>query len=190
MTERQKTANPSGQEGLVKLLLKTGPEKHKVIIPGGKTLVAQIGQHEMKNAVYNWIRRYSIWDEMILSWAKEPDKWQPVVKKIQTFALVEGKAFWQSEAHGRAKLADKIAQIINSQRFVFLQVKPDGMYLGESKTDAFRHKVKLTAEMKSSPEYAEYADAEIGTEVISAHWEPYLEFLVPRTTRYDKFARK
>lgn len=160
----------------------------KRLIPGGKTLLSQIDKGNAAQAVYNWLRGCSEFSEVKISLAREPSAFSPSVRRVHSFDTKDPKPLWQREKDGRLNLAKQIANIIISNKFVYVQVKPDGIYLAEDTTGKFSPKVKVTESMKSTEDYA---NRELGEEVPSPDWEPWIEFTQdPRRTKWTGFNRQ
>lgn len=169
------TTQVSDQEALVKLLIKTGPIIKKHIIPGGGTILNQLGKKEMEGAVLNWLRRYRSFSELVISWAKEPGKWKTKTTKVLPYDTRDPRPIWDRETNGRTKLAHEISNIIASNPFLYLHIKPDGIYMVEDIDKKFRPKIKNAN----------------GEEITSPDWQPYLEYTIPAGAlgQYTNFKR-
>ena len=183
------TTMVTDQEALVRLLIPKGPVTRKHIIPAGKTILSQIGQKQMETAVFTWLRKYRSFTEVIISWAKEPQKWPSTIVKIHTFDNRDARPIWERENEGRKKLAQTIANIISTRKLIYLHVKPDGIYIATDNSNKFKAKTTLTAELLHTPDYQRYSEKDIGKEVPSADWEPYIEYTVTSLGEFTNIQR-
>lgn len=182
----EKNSDIASQEALVKKLLPAGPRIIKNVIPAGKTMFEQIGKNNMEDAVYNWLRGCGAFTEVTISFAREPSRWvttQPV--KAVSFDTRDPKPQWERTSHGRRDLAKDIAELMkdSSKRIVYLQVKHDGIYLGEDRTSAFKPRIVVTADnLEQHPGHS------VGDQVATPDWEPYVEFTSRNRSAYTSIA--
>jgi len=179
------THNISDQNALVQKLLKTGPRIIKRVIPAGKTMFEQIDKPGMQSAVYNWLRGCGGFTEVTISFAKEPERWVQVPTKALSFDTRDPKPVWERTPTGRKELAKQLANFINdpARRIVYLTVRPDGIYIGEDKKQAFKPYVVLT-----EADLAKHPTRNVGDKVASEDWEPYVEFNASNRSKYTSYA--
>ena len=177
----------SSQEALVKKILKPDIINIKRVIPGGKTMLSYLDKQTMEGAVYNWLRGVGGFSEVIISFAKDPSKFNLSISKVQPFDTRDPKPHWERSQVGRKDLAKTISGYISQKKLVYIQVKPDGIYIAEDKSNKFNAKVTLTAKLiKDTPEYE---GLDVGDKVPSPDWEPYIEFVPSNRSRYTNYQK-
>jgi hypothetical protein len=183
----------ANQEALVKFLQKPKvPQSVKKVIPGGKFLLQQIDKEHMVSAVYNWLRTTRAFTTFTLSWAREPELFKLKSTKVRTFDTDQPKEIWETHPEGRRYLAKELADIINKEKFVKLEVRKDGIYMFTDVEKKFAALRKVTAEdlkilqaqvaeakakaEASGKAFVEPTLPELDSWIPTEEWEPFIEF--------------
>jgi hypothetical protein len=174
----------SDQEGLVSMMLKSEVKKVKRLIPGGANMLSTLDQESLERACFNWLRAKTFFDEFTLSLAKDPAKIRTKETKIQSFPETK-HLYWDSNAEGKRKLAKDLAAIMKKRKFVYLTVKKDGIYLAEDAENKFSPFKKATlADIEDYKSRGKEVIPSVGDNIKSDEWEPYIEFLPQRKSKY------
>lgn len=146
------------QEALVKRFLSTPKDRKKVLIPGGKTMMdpekgSIHSQEDFSDAAYTWLRHTRFFNEVRISFAKDPTKLKLRTSKVLDFDnLPKGVLIWQVHPERKRFLANKIAEIIYSTKnVVAIDVTKESISILVDETGKF--------------------------DPASTDWEPYVEFL-------------
>lgn len=195
----------SHQQALVKRLQERRVlPPRKIMIPGGKTMLEELGQEDMESAIYNWLRGCRAFTQVTLSFAKNPDSYQCKVTKVRDFDDSNPREIWETHPEGKEYLARGLAEVINTFSPVKVVAKKDGIWVYEDVNNSFSPykavteddvaaQQKLVAEIKAEmeeegqdPETFEYTELQPGDQVPADEWEPFIEFLPKKLQEYGR----
>ena len=163
-TKNEVASSVSNQQSLVKRLIGNNrPKPTRTVIPGGQSLLDEVSQKTLEIAVFNYLRRHRYFENFKLSFARDPDSMQLRTTKIMDFPYDGKYTIWEDPKRGKQWLAQQIAQILATQKLVFIEAKTDGLYVAEE-----------VGESDFGPGHDE--------------WEPYYELLRSRTSEYSSFS--
>ena len=153
-----KSGNVSNQQALVNQLLPKKAPLKKMVIPGGKSMLDQVGKDRMSQAVYTWLRGCRFFNEVTVSLSSDPSQYRIRETKALDFDTNGRDPIWMTHQDRKRYLAKCIADVLNSQKVVYITAKKEGLYVGVDTEDKF------------SPD--------------GDDWEPYIEFAPVRTSQY------
>ena len=146
------------QEALVKKKLNLPKGRKRHVIPGGKTMMDREDgpiqtERDLTEAIYTWLRYIRFFNEVRLSFARDPERFKVRTNKIQEFdALPNGDLIWQVHPDRKHYLATCMAKAIYSTK-------------GVVAVDVTKNGISILVD----------SSGEFNTE--SPEWEPYVEFL-------------
>lgn len=160
-TKTEVASSVSNQQALVKRLLGNNkPKPTRTVIPGGQNILDEVSKKTLERAVLTYLRRHRYFEGFKLSFAKNPDKMDLKVEKVQDFPYDGRYAIWEQPSQGKRWLADQISDILVRQKLVYIEAKYDGLYVATEK-----------------------AESEFGPG--TPEWEPFYEM---RATRIGEYA--
>lgn len=161
-----RTGDIANQQALVEALTPQTVRTKKWTIPAGKTMLDQLDKESLGRAVNNWLKGCREFQEVTISFAKDPSKWNTKPKKVVDFDHKGKYEIWATHRDGKAFLAKHLTEALLEHKPVFVKATKDGVWVYEDSTGTF------------SP-YNENGEP-------SDDWEPYIEFLPKRTSRYGR----
>jgi hypothetical protein len=176
----------TNQQALVEALLGNSIALIRRPIAGGKRLLEFLDKENTARAVFNWLRGCGGFTEVTISFAKNPEIYAPVVKRFFTADGTESKPFWD-KAEGRKELANRLADILLTQRIVSVTAKHNGIYIAYDSTGSFAPTILVTEALQKR--YPELEASAIGEKVPNPEWEPYIEFRPTNRSRYTIYKK-
>jgi hypothetical protein len=176
----------TNQQALVEALLGSGVVPIKRPIAGGKRLLEFLDKENTARAVFNWLRGCGGFTEVTISFARSPEIYTPATSRVFTADGTEAKPFWD-KADGRKELANRLADILLTQKILSVTAKYNGIFITKDTTNSFAPTLLVTEEaQKRYPELAEHA---VGEKVPHPEWEPFIEFRPNNKSRYTVYRR-
>lgn len=147
----------TNQQALVQKTLPAPKGRRRFDVPGGKTMFDPLQgsihtKEDFTNALYTWLRHTRFFNEVRVSFSKDPSAMKTKATKVLDFdATADGTPIWQSHPGRKMYLASAIADVVyNHKNVVAIDVTKNNITV-------------LTSDSKFDPS--------------SPTWGPYLEFL-------------
>jgi len=153
--------NVTNQEAIVKRMSRGRVvRKKRIIIPGGRTLLADATKEGLTDSIYVWLRACRFFSEVTLSIPAEIKEIDTRDEVVVTFDASQVHPPWVSDAEGKLSLAREMADALFNNKCLGVRVDRTGIYLIQDKSDSFAF----------DPE--------------DASWAPYIEFTPERNEEY------
>ena len=177
--------NVAHQQAIVEALMPKTAKVVKKVIPGGVGIL-DLDDKSLESAVYTWLRGVGKFEKATLSLAKDPQKFRLEKSKSIDFDVNNAGPIWETHKLKRQYIAGLITNLLKSQKIVQLSVEPDGLYAYSDPDQKFSPYRKATKadldyfieELKEEPPF------DVGDQIYSEDFEPYLEFLCKRKGQY------
>lgn len=162
-------------------------------IPGGGGQLIELLRKENKDtleaALYNWLRSCRSFSEVTISLSNTPDTYKVSKTKVVEFSGKGPAPVWEVHAEGRLYLAKTLANVISSNRFVYLTVDKNGVNIFQDVTNQFGP--LRTASQADVDAWAEtFPDTDcpyaVGQKIPTDDWEPYLDFIPSNRSEYGR----
>lgn len=163
------------QQALVEALMTQTVKPVRRTIPGGINMLGELDQSGLEQACYNWLRGTKNFEKVSLSLASDPMKFRLQERKLVDFPKDQRHPVWITHPDGRRYLARIMADALKKHQLVMLEARKDGLYM-------FTDTDKVFAPTR--PATAADEGAAIGEAIWNEDWEPYIEFLPSRKSRY------
>lgn len=153
----------SDQTSLVKRLINRKVKLKRQYIPGGATLMDQIDQETLPQAIYNWLRHCREFDAVTISFCADPSARNLTTTKEVEFDSRAPAPPWVTHPDKRRYLAQQLAKIIASTGLVQIEAKKDGIYVSvdtdgsfSPESDDWKPYIEFTPGQRARREYASY----------------------------------
>ena len=127
------------QTGIVKAILRGKKHKEKrLFIPGGRNILEDIDKQNLTDSLYTWMRFSKDFDGLRFSLVapEANSKYKMDVRKVKDFPKSD-VPHWETAKTLRRGLAEEIAQVVMTTKFLYIDVTKEGIFVATEVGDSF-----------------------------------------------------